>query len=267
VKSAEIQVGREYVVSLKPRHILIPDTGVTYVERLEQMNAMIERTGRLIQPAQVRKMPSAWQAEYRRLSGAVPRGLESRLYRCQNLSLGSGIFGSHVGTVATVVEKLPKGRVLVEADFREERESLSLLSKEGYSLGFFDPTVPEQADVSEEPVESAYDDQESYDAAMDAWEAEVEAWWEEHHNGGRDQAGTLQAVVHQAAVKFAHTDDLVDRLRQAEEERLVEMRKRLAERSKMYERKRLDERGEEIVDSLIDEILAPENDDDWEALA
>jgi hypothetical protein len=174
-------------------------------------------------------LPRAAVRERERLVGAVERGgLESRILRCPGVHSGGyrrgaivatpmGIFaslshGDRIGTIVTAIEKLPRGRVRVEADFRE--------SSNADVAECFDASIPEIADVPE-----------------DASEEEIEAWWEEHHNGLRDPAGSLTAIVHQAAFKYLWTPDLLDRLdEEAQAEAKESEARREARRRELAER-------------------------------
>ena len=250
MKSDLIVLGVEYVVQIRPQHVLIPGSETTYKERFDSLASL-----------DLDRLPQAAVLEHRRLRGSVERdGLKSRLSRCLGVypgmlgneasitasdeGWGSVFLGKRLGTLATAVEKLPRGRFRVEAHYQEQSASAIPVAM------YFDASIPEMADVEDE------DDDEA-----------IDLWWETHHNGLRDPEGTLSAIVHQSAFKHIHTDDLLDQIDAAARERLAANRAELEVRRRAL----MEKHAERIVDSAIDQITregaARPDDDEWEALA
>jgi hypothetical protein len=247
VKSDLIVLGVEYVVQIRPQHVLIPGTEITYKQRLDSFSSL-----------DLDRLPLAAVREHRRLQGAVKYGgLKSRLDRCPGVypgmfgneatvTTGEGIgmaairLGDRVGTIATPIEKLARGRFRVESHYRESREPIA---------DCFDASIPEIADVDD-----------------DADDDEIDLWWETNHNGLRDPEGTLTAIVHQAAFKYLWSEDLLEQINVEQREQ------RAASRAAMEQRRReLAERNaERIVDKAIEQITreaARPSDDEWKPMA
>jgi hypothetical protein len=249
--------GGQYVCALKVRHILIPGTETTYLERYEELHSLDLDT-----------LPKAAVEEYKRLCKAVgavhghpydsQADLASRINRCEgvisdpritepkyHIGTNNHPFIERFATIVTVVAKEPK-RVTVEADFVAQTK---LGVFEEPCRATFDPTVPELADVDE-----------------DASEEEIDEWWETHHNGLRDDGGTLRAVVHSAAIKSIYDDELIDRLNSEYQERLRQDRAWSAERRREIEEKQAGRTVEKMIEETLREANRPP-DDSWETLA
>jgi hypothetical protein len=243
MKLALIEPGKQYVVAVKRQHILIPGTEITYVERHKMFEALPME--------QWNALPRAGRDEHTRLGRAWRDGLESRLGRCTGVyapQFDDGHLVGHesllrharLGIVATVISTRPRA-VLVEAEFVAERGGL--LSRGDA----FNPNLPEEPDE-------------------DASDEEIDAWIDAYEDACRDRAGTLRAIVHPVSVKYAWTDDLIERLDAEHEEK---KRRKRAEAEQRH-RAMLERHAGEIMEREAEAILREANrppDDEWEALA
>jgi hypothetical protein len=264
VKLDLVVPGGQYVCALKPKHILIPGTEITYLERYEQLRALDQNS-----------LPRAAVEEYERLcealgahsahkgriypSGESQGGLASRINRCEGViriyragkpgyRVGTPniFFEERQGTIVTVVAKEP-GRVTVEADF-EPQTKLGFWGEDPCGR-IFDPTIPELA----EPDDDASDD-------------EIAEWVEQIDVHGRDGAGTLRAIVHPAAIKSVYDDGLIDRLNAEHEEEIRRHREQMDERRKEIELRHAGRTVDKMIEDTLREAARPP-DDEWEALA
>ena len=136
-----------------------------------------------------------------------------------------------LGIIATVRERLPKARFLVESDFVEERDGFL-----GGNAHHFDASIPEEVEDEED--------------------------WDLLYNGLRDGAGTLQAIVTGRSLLAAWTPDLLERWD-------AEWKARQARNHREYlERRRrvMEERAPSVATSMAENILRDANrepDETW----
>jgi hypothetical protein len=231
VKGDLIVPGVEYVVSLKPKHVLIPGTNVTYAERLKVFDKLDRRT-----------LPNAALRERRRLGGALLHGLPSRIDRCEGIfkpffseahhKTGTGLIGNRLGTIMTVVAKEPTA-VTVEADFEAQQRGMT------HPVGdCFDPSISQE--VKEDP--------------------------DEYDRRRFDPARRLRAVVHPQAIRYLYDDGLLDRLDAERRERVRRAAAKQEQRSRAFHERYADKIVERFVNKTLTDANRPD-DDEWEALA